>query len=325
MKTIAMAFLLLCSFSPAIGQSKVGSSIPTAEAGLQRVDEKAPYSLSVAVNEVEITFHAADAGHHPVLDLRPEELDVFDTGSGPGQIVSLRQLTGRPVHAKFIIDTSGSVAPQIARARAEAQEAVQKLVVESADEGSTVEFGRSRHLVQDWTNQRESLLRSIGGIGTKPFDPIDGTSVYDTLLSTCLYEFGGASGAPAAHVILLFSDGVDTSSHATLQAAIDSCRTSKTVLYAFSPRPAPGAHSLGPSTLRHLTEETGGRLFYVSDSNGDLNADLETVASDVGHEYVLIYKPKTLNHDGAFHGIVLVGPKRVADIVGTSGFYAPRR
>jgi Ca-activated chloride channel homolog len=51
--------------------------------------------------------------------------------------------------------------------------------------------------------------------------------------------------------------------------------------------------------------------------------DLDTVELDLRNQYLLLYRPKTLIHNGAFHKIVLVGPERVANIVGTSGFYAP--
>jgi hypothetical protein len=66
-------------------------------------------------------------------------------------------------------------------------------------------------------------------------------------------------------------------------------------------------------------------LFYTDDPDGDIHADIDTVASDLRNEYFLLYRPKTLNHDGAFHRIILIGPERVAKIVGTSGFYAPAR
>jgi hypothetical protein len=134
-----------------------------------------PYTLSVSVNEVEITFHAADGHNLPVFDLRPDEVDVFDNDHGPGQIISMRQLNGRSIHAGFIVDTSGSVAMQMARTRAEAQEAVEKLVMATTDEGTAIAFGRSRRVVQNWTNQKNSLVRSIGEIGATAYDPIDGT------------------------------------------------------------------------------------------------------------------------------------------------------
>jgi Ca-activated chloride channel family protein len=284
-----------------------------------------PYSLSVAVNEVAINFHANDFRNIPVLDLKQNELDVFDDEHGPGQIVSLQQVRDRSIDAALIFDTSGSVASQTSHSRAEAQEAVRKLLVQENDQGATVEFGRSRRVVQSWTSQKSGLLKSIAEIGVGSRDPIDGTSLYDTLFSTCLYELGKSTRVADAKAILLFSDGVDTTSHTTMQAALDRCRLSHTAIYSFTSKPVPGASSFGLSTLLQLTQQTGGRLFYSDDPDGSLSvdADMDIVESDLRNEYLLLYRPKTLIHDGAFHSIVLVGPQRVAQIFGTSGFYAP--
>ena len=305
---------LICASFLALGAAAQDPSPPR---------QAAPYALSVSVNEVGISFHAADFHDLPVLDLKPEEIDVFDNGNGPGQIISLQQLRNRPIHAGFLVDTSGSVAAQIGRNRLAAQEALQILLVQSADAGTAVAFGRSRRVVQSWTDQKNALGESLAHIGTGPHDPIDGTALYDTLFSTCLYEFARGASTSAANVILLFSDGEDTASSVTAQAAIDRCRQSHTAIYAFSLRSDPGTASLGPSTLRLLTGQTGGRLFPIDSPGTDVHADIETLAAELRNEYFLLYRPKNLKHDGAFHSIVLVGPGRVSTLTGTSGFYAP--
>ena len=292
---------------------------------LSSPEKGTPYSLTVSVNEVGITFHASDSGNMPDVDLKPEEIDVFDNGDGPGQIISMRRLSNRPIHAGFIVDTSGSVSAHASQNRAEAEKAAEMLLSQAPDEGIVVAFARSRRVVQSWTNQRANLVNSFRGIGAGPHDPIDGTSIFDVLFSTCSYEFGKATNPNAANVILLFSDGVDTASHITAQKAIDRCRETRTAIYAFDPRPASAEPSLGPQTLRQLTDETGGRLFYVDGPYDHIGADIDTVSKDLRDQYLLLYRPRRLNRDGAFHRIVLVGPSRVLNIVGTYGFYAPLR
>ena len=317
LKPLHSSFLCLFAsllFLHAAGIAQTSSASPT-----QRT---APYSLTVSVNEVEITFHAADAHNLPVLDLRPTEIDVLDNESGPGQIISMQRIKDRPVRAGLLIDTSASVEPQSVRYRAAAKEAMQDLLVGPDDEGMTVSFAQSRRVVQSWTRQKASLVKSLGTINA---GTIGTTSMYDALFSTCLYEFGQVTAENASNVILLFSDGEDTTSHMTMQGAVDSCRRNHTAIYAFSPEPVLGTSSLGASTLRHITEQTGGRLFSLGDCSGDTQADIATVGGDLRNEYLLLYRPRKLDRDGAFHHIVLTGPERVATIVGTSGFYAPTR
>ena len=195
-----------------------------------------PHSLNVSVNEVEITFHASDAHKLPVRDLKADEVDVFDNDGGPGKVISMKHLGDRPVHVAFVIDTSGSVSGQVSRSRSEAQEAVQRLLLHADDAGTAIAFARSRRVVQTWTNQRAELAANISQIGKGPRDPIDGTNVFDTLFSTCFHEFGQVASTAAANVILLFSDGEDTASYMTVRTAVDRCRESHTVVYAFQPQ-----------------------------------------------------------------------------------------
>lgn len=288
---------------------------------ISATEKAGSYSLSVPVNEVEITFHAADAHDIPVVDLSSKEVDVFDNGSGPGQIIGMQLLHDRPVHVAIAIDTSSSVALQVAENRNTAREAFEKLLTNEADMGTVLAFGRSKHILQGWTSDRSTLIRSVSQVDARTNDPIDGTGLYDTLFSTCLYEFGEDRDRAAARVIFLFSDGVDTASHTSMQTAIERCSKSHTAIYAFSPKPAADAPSLGPAALRQITEETGGRLFFTDGLEAERHVEIDAAAMDLKNEYLLLYRPARLKHDGSFHKIVLVGPKRVATIVGTSGFY----
>jgi Ca-activated chloride channel family protein len=297
-----------------------GRSRQSVSASPQKLE---PYSMSVSVKEVEIIVHAWDVHHRPVLDLKPEEIDLFDNEQGPGRIVSMRQLGGRPLRVAFVIDTSGSVASLVARSRAEAAQASQTLLEQTADEGADIEFARSRHVLQGWTHHKDDLIKTFSPAGAAPHDPIDGTSIYDTLFSTCLYEFGESKPVSATNVIVLFSDGQDTTSTMTLRASIDSCHRNHTIIYAFSPKPLHGTSSTGPSILQSLTEQTGGQVFYTDDSPTGVQSDLETLRSELQSEYALFYRPGPLKHDGAFHRIILIGPERVASIMSTSGFFAP--
>ena len=47
------------------------------------------YSLSVAVNEVSLTFHAEDAHGLPVNDLKIDDLSLLDNGKAPRLFLEL--------------------------------------------------------------------------------------------------------------------------------------------------------------------------------------------------------------------------------------------
>lgn len=283
----------------------------------------ASYHLSVSVDEVSLIFHATDAHGLPVNNLEPGEVDVFDNEQGPGRVIALQQLENLSIHAGFVVDTSGSVAGHLAHSRAIAVEAAQQLLGQQADSGFAVGFGSWRQVVQPWINSKEALVRAISRIGPSAPSVFGGTSLFDTLFSTCAYEFGKSRQETGRNLILLFSDGEDTASHTTLQEAVSMCQHAHTAIYAFGPKLNPGASSSGPSTLAELTGQTGGRVFHDDAPEAEIRTDIKTIESDLRDEYRLIYRPKQLKHDGSFHKIVLVGPRRVVSIAAQTGYYAP--
>ncbi len=77
-----------------------------SSAGSQDTD---PYNLKVAVDEVELTLHAADTHGLPVNDLRVDELRLLDNGRSPHRIVAFQALRDLPIRAGILIDTSSSM------------------------------------------------------------------------------------------------------------------------------------------------------------------------------------------------------------------------
>jgi hypothetical protein len=70
------------------------------------------------------------------------------------------------------------------------------------------------------------------------------------------------------------------------------------------------------------TEQTGGSLVACDETEAEVTLTVEALAENIRSEYQLFYRPRNLKRDGQFHHITLVGPPRVARIVGQSGYYA---
>ena len=286
---------------------------------------EAPYEMHLSVDEVSILFHATDAHGLAISDLKAEELDLLDEEKGPGRILALQPLSDRPLSVGFLIDVSGSVARYVGQSRTWAAQVAQTLISRPGDTGLVVTFGRSRRVVQPWSDQQKSVMAAIGQVAPGPNRPTEGTGIFDALFATCHYEFGGSKRDGRQHVLLLFSDGEDTASHMSQKDAVEECNQAHTAVYAIAPWPVPGTSSTGPITLRDLTERTGGRILREEEPDAEKKADIVRLSNDLRQEYELFYRPKDLKHDGAFHRIVLVGLKRVASIDAQSGYYAPAR
>src|ERR1700738_7932 len=56
-----------------------------------------PYNLNVAVDEVSLTFHAADVHGLPINNLRLDELNLLDQGKPPRKIVVFQSMKDLPI------------------------------------------------------------------------------------------------------------------------------------------------------------------------------------------------------------------------------------
>ena len=151
-----------------------------------------------------------------------------------------------------------------------------------------------------------------------------GTALFDAVFQACHSEFGAIDRTASGNFILLFSDGEDNASHGDLRLAVDTCQHAHTAIYVFRAEPVL-PFSSGPKNLEELATETGGRVFHDDDSEVEIEKDLRMIEADLRNQYVLVYRPAELKHDGSFHRIELTASERVASIVARSGYYAPSR
>ena len=304
--------LILLTFAPT----------PHARAQNNASQSSAPYRLSVSVDEVILTFHAADTHGLPVNDLKLTDLTLLDNGNPPASILNFQLQQNFPIRAGILIDTSASMSSHLYRDQAIATQYAQQLLRQQTDQAFVTNFDRTSHLIQPWTSNPTALTTSIHN--TTRGDPIGGTALFDALYAACRYQFGEIDHRSSGNFILLFSDGEDNASFLDLETAVDMCQRTNTAIYAFTFDPHNGTTLPGTPTLAQLTRQTGGILFYEDASAADIFTDLHTIDSNLRNQYRLVFRPANLAHDGAFHPIVLETPDRVATLTIRSGYYAPK-
>lgn len=280
------------------------------------------YDLTLPVNEVVVTFHAADDHGLPVNDLKLSEIKLRDNGQVLGKILAFDNLLGRSLRAGILIDTSESMYSVLPAIRAIAGKYARQLFRQQSDQAFVMDFGYSSETVQPWTSDPNTLAKSIQSIRAGKMNPLGGTALFDTIFRACLYGFSNADRAATGNFLMVFSDGEDNSSHTSLQESLDACQRSNTVIYAFRARSA-DRDSTGPATLADLALKSGGRVFPADDSEEAILNDLKLIEVDLRNEYRLIYRPAALKHDGSFHRIELQLPDRVSSVQVRSGYYAP--
>jgi len=281
------------------------------------------YNLSVAVDEVSLTFHADDIHGLPINDLKLSEMGLLDKGKPPRKVLAFELLRDYPIRAGILVDTSSSMREHLSAIRTISSKYAQSVLRQRTDQAFVVDFGDRSKILQPWTSDPGALTEAIHGATASEISLLGSTTaLFDVLYATCHYQFGKINHASSANFIMLFSDGEDDSSHVSLKQVVDMCQSVDTAIYAFRAEDTDFA-SAGPRTLTELASKTGGRVFRDNDSPAGTYDDLRSIETDLRNQYRVIYTPPEVKHDGSFHRIELKMPDRVDGLIVRSGYYAP--
>jgi VWFA-related protein len=318
---VSIFLMLLVSAGSAASQTADSTAKLTAP------QARTPYSLSVAVDEGVLTFHAADAHGLPIRDLKLDELRLLDNGKPPLRVLAFASLEDVPIRAGILMDMSASMDDARSTQRAIAIRYTQQLLRQQTDQAFVINFDRRPRVSQSWTNNTFALIDGIRNrdVKTNGEGRIGGTAIFDAIYHACHDQFAAIDRSASGHFILLFSDGEDNASDMSLKDAVNMCQSANTAIYAFRAESEPRLSATGPRTLAELTSQTGGRVFRADDTDAAVVEALRTIEADLRNQYRLVYKPAELNRDGSFHRIELQGAQRVAQITVRSGYYAPAR
>ncbi|MGH7485192.1 MAG: hypothetical protein ACREMY_06245, partial [bacterium] len=116
-------------------------------------------------------------------------------------------------------------------------------------------------------------------------------------------------------LLIVFSDGVDTSSWLRAEAVLDTAKRADVVVYGVSV-----ASRLKPQFLRDLTSLTGGRLFEI-EKVSNLETTFLGILDEFRHRYLVSYTPKGVAKDG-WHKLDVGLKNRRATIKARAGYLA---
>jgi VWFA-related protein len=311
---------IVCSLLPLTIFVNAGRTVSQTATAAQQSAQS--YGLRVSVDEVVLTFHAADAHGLPINDLKLDELSLSDNGGPPHKILAFQSLQDLPLRAGILIDTSDSMTQDLASNEAIATKYTQHLLRRATDQAFIIKFSALSEITQPWTSDTNALTAGIRRFAATRTSHIRGTALFNAIYQACLNQLGHTNHTGTGNLILLFSDGEDNASNASLKNVVDACQHANAAIYAFRAGTT-SAFSTGPKTLADLASETGGRLFNIQNSDAEMDADLLTIEADLRNQYRLVYKPAELTPNGSFHRIALKAPERVYSLTIRSGYYAP--
>ncbi len=235
--------------------------------------------FSSRIEAVRVDVLVTD-GSKPVVGLGREDFEILD--NGVPQAVDLVSFDEVPLNVILALDMSDSVAGErLDRLRDGGSKVLAAL--KSGDQAALVTFSHAVQLGARLTSDVasvQSALAETGGSGQTAL--IDGS--YAGIMV-------GESDAGRA-LLIVFSDGVDTSSWLRADAVLDTARRADVVVYGVSV-----VSRLKPEFLREITSLTGGRLFEIEKAT-NLAATFLSILEEFRHRYLVSYTPKGVSRDG---------------------------
>jgi Ca-activated chloride channel family protein len=124
-------------------------------------------------------------------------------------------------------------------------------------------------------------------------------------------------------VIILITDGFDTSSSLKMKEAIEAAWKHEIIIYSIGIGD-PLAEGVNTSVLKKMASETGGRAFFPRRDN-DLDSAFSQIDDDLRQQYIVSYEPTNEAHDGSFRTIqVRVKDHKDLTVRFRRGYFAPK-
>ncbi|HEY1302073.1 MAG TPA: VWA domain-containing protein [Vicinamibacterales bacterium] len=262
-------------------------------------------------------FSVTDAHGNLVTTLDSDDVTIFDNDV-PQRPDEFESHPESPISLAVLVDRSSSMGARLPRLSAVATTFAFQALHTSSDRALVVAFDANVYLVQDWTSDGDRIASAISSLTSA-----GGTSLFDALFKSSRDRLPADSNRH--NIVLLISDGEDTTSAATFDQALEMTTLSRAVIYAIG---APTDSSLNPRALEGhhvletLTALTGGRVFFP-ESNGwaPLDALLTRVREEIRYTFSVTYY-LSQPPDGTFHRLRIVPRDKSLIVHAPSGYYA---
>lgn len=297
------------------GQFKPADTIPARPPSEAQADSP---TFSIKVNLVRLLVSVRDAAGSLLTTLSKEDFRLADSGVQQSIAVFERN-TSLPLSVAVLIDTSGSTEKDLHYEVTSIQHFISTLLMAgNADDAFALySFNWRTNLEADFSrNERRAdrALHALHGEG--------GTSLYDAVYL--------ASDALAAregrHVMIVVTDGGDTTSYKQYTDALKAAQRADAVLYPIIVVPIEadaGRNTGGEHALATLAQSTGGRTFYPQ-SQDQLNVAFADILKELRTQYLIGFYPQGVRESvHSYHPVNVQIPRPALKISARSGYYEP--
>lgn len=283
-RAVTTAFVLSLACAPSFAAPQAQDAAPP----------QAPKAATFrsAVDVVSVAAIVRDKRGRFTNGLQREDF-IVDEGGTRRDILQLHADVNAPVRIGLLFDVSGSMrmSGRIEEARQAARHVLGALRLGgTADEAAVFSFDMNLQSLQPFTVDAGAIESALARV-----TPYGQTSLYDAIAQTARRVADTRPGDPHRRAVVVFTDGVDTSSQLTpaqvsaIASEIDVPVYVVTVVSA-SDREDQGVRSgaAPQSTLRALAQWTGGDLFVTSTPAHESVAARQLV-DELRHQYVISF------------------------------------
>ena len=286
-------------------------------------------TLKIGTRIVAVNAVVLDANGQQVRDLTKEDFELKQDGK-PIDIRYFSEESDLPLTLGLLVDTSGSQKTFLEDEIKASDLFFPAMLRRPTDRALLVQFDTEVLLRQSMTPSANALENSLRYLDMPRGPTMDatrnGTLLYDAIVKTSTAWLGREPGRRA---MVLLTDGVDTTSRATLEQAVTAAQKADVAVYSvqYSAVGEFGRSTLnrewaqGLKVLQEISSATGGRVFMVT-TTMKLRDIFEEIERDMRLQYQIGYTPPE-SKPGEYHKIELKASGRKMTVHARKGYYTP--
>jgi Ca-activated chloride channel homolog len=272
--------------------------------------------IRVNVRLVRALVTVKDAAGGLVGTLAKNNFTVYDNGTKQ-DVAVFEHHTDQPLSIAVLFDTSASVGIALKYEMESATRFLRAVLREGnpEDEVALYSFNWQVRVQSSYTRRTERLERAVHALRAE-----GGTSLYDALYLASQ----DMEGRPGRHVLIVVTDGGDTTSYKDFHQALDAAQKADAVIYPILVMPITndaGRNIGGENALTTLANGTGGMVF-TPDLSPALDAAFNDILAALRTQYLIGYYPKDVPlTKNRYHQLRVSVDRPRLRVITRSGYY----
>jgi Ca-activated chloride channel family protein len=245
-------------------------------------------TLKVQTRLVNVALNVVDDHGAPVGGFEKPDFQIFEDGK-PQTIAVFDRESSSPLSIVLAIDASETVMTS-ERLEREAAKHFVRAILREQDELDLMDFSDTVREIVPFTNEPKRVETGLGQIQLG-----QATALYDAIFLASDRLAATRADAGRRRVLVLISDGGDTAKHSRYADAMEEAQRAGVMIFSIIIVPIAadaGRNTGGEHTLIQLSQDTGGKYYYVEDPK-DLEPAFRHVSDDLRAQYLLGYYAPT--------------------------------